>query len=294
MKSATTLFATAGLAALFAGTALAQEGVMRTDAIVFATVDGQDLMLDLYTPVGVDNPPVLIWAHGGGWQRGSRDELPVVELVQNGYAFASIDYRLAPASRFPAQIYDLKAAIRYLRGNAAELGIDPNRIGSAGSSAGAHLALLLGVTNGAEELEGHVGEYDNVSSDVSMILAYFPASDLTTILDQSTEFGYGVRAPALEALLGGLPEAVPELAQLASPVYFVDAGDPPLFVLHGDRDPQMPINQSHQIEGEYERFGLPVHFEVVHGGVHGGDGFYDSDRTAKVSAFLDEYFKAAD
>jgi len=289
-----TFLATVGLMALTAGTALAQDGVERTNNIVFATVDGQDLMLDLYTPAGVDNAPVLIWAHGGGWQRGSRDELPVVELVQHGYAFASIDYRLAPASRFPAQIHDLKAAIRYLRGNAAELGIDPNRIGSAGSSAGAHLALLLGVSNGVEELEGDVGDYDDVSSDVSMILAYYPASDLTTILDQSTEFGYGVRAPALEALLGGLPEAVPELARLASPVYFVDAADPPLFVLHGDRDPQMPINQSHQIEGEYERVGLPAHFEVVHGGVHGGDGFYESDRTAKVRAFLDEYFKSAD
>ncbi len=295
MKTRTTLFAAATLAtALLAGTASAQEGVTRANAIVFAEVDGQPLMLDLYTPTGVDNAPVLIWAHGGGWQRGSRDELPVVELVQAGYAFASIDYRLAPAARFPAQIYDLKAAVRFLRANAAELHIDPERIGAAGSSAGAHLAVLLGVSNGVAELEGDVGDHDDVSSDVSVILSYYAASDLTTILDQSTEFGYGVRAPALEALLGGLPEAVPDLARMASPVFYVDATDPPAYLLHGDRDPQMPINQTHELEGKYEEFGLPVHFEVVHGGVHGGEGFYESDRTAKVRAFLDEYFKAAD
>ena len=273
---------------------MAQDGVTRTGDIVFAEVDGMNLMLDLYTPTGVDNAPVLIFAHGGGWARGSRERVPHLDLVTAGYAIASVDYRLSGDAKFPAQIYDLKAAVRYLRANASELGIDPNRIGATGSSAGAHLAQLLGVTNGSAEHEGDVGDYDNVSSDVNVIVSYYGASDFMTILDQSTQYGYGVRAPALEALLGGLPEAEPELAHQASPIFYVDSGDPPLYLLHGDQDPQMPINQSHEIHGKYETVGLPVHFEVVHGAEHGGEAFYDSTRTAKVQAFLDTHFKDAD
>ena len=273
---------------------MAQDGVTRTGDIVFAEVDGMDLMLDLYTPTGMDNAPVLLFAHGGGWARGSRERVPHLDLVNAGYAIASVDYRLSGDAKFPAQIYDLKAAVRYLRANASELGLDPNRIGATGSSAGAHLAQLLGVTNGSAEHEGDVGDYDNVSSDVNVIVSYYGASDFMTILDQSTQYGYGVRAPALEALLGGLPEAEPELAHQASPIFYVDSSDPPLYLLHGDQDPQMPINQSHEIHGKYETVGLPVYFEVVHGAEHGGEAFYDSARTAKVQAFLDTHFKDGD
>ena len=285
--------ALAGLV-LLAQPGLAQDGITRTGDIVFAEIGGMELMLDLYVPSGATNAPVLLFAHGGGWARGSRENVPHIGLVPAGYAIASVDYRLSGDAKFPAQIYDLKAAVRYLRANASELGLDPDRIGATGSSAGAHLAQLLGVTNGSAEHEGDVGDYDNVSSDVSVIVSYYGASNFTTILDQSTPYGYGVRAPALEGLLGGLPEAEPELAHLASPIFHVDSSDPPLYLLHGDQDPQMPINQSHEIHGKYKALGLPVHFEVVHGAEHGGEAFYDSTTTAKVRAFLDTHFKDGD
>ena len=275
---------------LFAQPSVAQDSVTRTGDIVFAEVDGMTLMLDLYKPADATNAPVLLWAHGGGWARGTRERVPHLGLVSAGYAIAAVDYRLSGDAKFPAQIYDMKAAVRYLRANAAELGIDPNRIGATGSSAGAHLAQLLGVTNGSAEHEGDVGENYNVSSDVSLIVSYYGASNFMTILDQSTEYGYGVRAPALDLLLGGSPDAEPELAHLASPIFYTDSSDPPLYLLHGDLDPQMPINQSHEIHGKYKELGLPVHFEVVHGAKHGGEAFYDDERTALVRAFLDAHF----
>jgi acetyl esterase/lipase len=287
--------AAAAFGALFlSGTALAQDGIERTNGIVFAEVDGHTLMLDLAKPAGATNVPVLIFAHGGGWARGSRDGIPHLGLVPYGYAIASVDYRLSGDAKFPAQIHDMKAAVRYLRANADELGIDPDRIGSTGSSAGAHLAQLLGVTNGSEYHEGDVGDYDDVSSDVQVVVSYYGASDFMTILDQSTPYGVGVREPALIALLGDLPANVPELAQAASPIYHMDANDPPMYLLHGDRDPQMPINQTHQAEGKYEELGIPVHFEVVHGAEHGGDLFFDATRTAMVREFLDTYLKGVD
>jgi metallo-beta-lactamase class B len=127
-----------------------------------------------------------------------------------------------------------------------------------------------------------------VSSSVQAIVSYYGASNLTTILAQSTPFGVNMRAPALEKLLGAKPDAVPALAKLASPVFHVDANDPPLLLFHGDQDPQMPINQSHELQGAYEAQKLKVAFEVVHGAAHGGPAFYDAKRTEVAAKFLNE------
>jgi dipeptidyl aminopeptidase/acylaminoacyl peptidase len=107
-----------------------------------------------------------------------------------------------------------------------------------------------------------------------------------TILAQSTPFGLNMRRPALERLLGALPDQARELAELASPVVHVDRNDPPLMLLHGDQDPQMPINQAHELQGAYERLGLDVHFDVVHGAAHGGAVFYSPDHLKPVLEFL--------
>ena len=109
---------------------------------------------------------------------------------------------------------------------------------------------------------------------------------MTTILKQSTPHGLSVRVPALKLLLGGVPDERPDLARLASPVFHVDKNDPPLFLIHGDQDPQMPINQSHELHGKYKAAGLRVQFEVIHGAAHGGGTFYDDDRNGKVLKFL--------
>ena len=219
-------------------------------------------------------------------------QMPLSSLVEKGFAIASLDFRPASIAPFPGQAHEIKAAIRYLRASADRHGYDATQIGILGASSGAHLAALIGTTNGHESLEGKLGDHPQESSAVQVIVSYFPASNLTTILKQSTPFGLGVREPALKRLLGGLPDEVSDAARLASPVFHVDAADPPLLLLHGDQDPQMPINQSHELQGAYEAHGLSAELVVVHGAAHGGDAFFDAARLDHVAQFLQRHLTA--
>ena len=264
--------------------------------IRYAQVAGHDLLLDLYLPGDQTRPaPLVVFVHGGAWRAGSKQRMPLTGLLRDGFAVASADYRLSPVARFPAQIHDLKAAIRFLRAKQHDYGYDARRLAIAGTSAGAHLAALVGVTNGHEQLEGNVGEHLDESSDVQAIVSFFGAGNLLSILPQSTPHGLGVRIPALQLLLGAQPEDSPDLAELASPLSHVDKTDPALLLLHGDQDGQMPINQSHELHGKYKEFGLPVQFEVVHGAGHGGKAFreyYDGQRPRLLTTFLDAHIKS--
>jgi acetyl esterase/lipase len=254
--------------------------------IEYASADGHSLKLDLYLPRSAVRSPLIVWVHGGAWRSGSKSAMRLETLVGKGFPIASVDYRLSTEARFPAQIHDIKAAIRFLRARSGEWGLPSERIVIAGESAGAHLATLVGVSNGNAELEGSVGNDRSQSSNVQGIISFFGGSNLTTILDQSTPHGLSVRVPALDLLLGGQPKDLPDLARLASPVFHVDPGDPPLLLFHGDQDPQMPINQSHELCGAYEKLNLPVQLVVVHGAAHGGAAFYDAERMEIVEQFL--------
>ena len=287
----TVLTAAAALAACAAwsGPAAAQN-VHKLADLQYAEADGQPLELDLYQP-SKPHAPLLVWLHGGRWEVGSKERMPLGALVERGYAIASLNFRPASLARFPGQVHEIKAALRYLRARAPDYGYDATRIGILGESSGGHLAALVGTTNGQAELEGNLGEHLGVSSEVHAIVSYFGASDLLTILAQSTPYGLGIREPALKTLLGALPNDAEALARLASPVFQVDGHDPPLLMLHGDQDPQMPINQSHELEGAYERAGLDAKLIVVHGAGHGGAAFFDAERIKLVAAFLDEHLR---
>ncbi|MDZ4289960.1 MAG: alpha/beta hydrolase [Prosthecobacter sp.] len=256
--------------------------------IEYASIDGQSLKLDLYLPE-IKHPALVVWVHGGAWRGGSKSEgVPSAKFVAAGYAVASVDYRLSPIAPFPAQIHDIKAAVRFLRARAGDYGFDPTRMAIAGSSAGGHLAALAGVTNNHKELEGTVGNDRNQSSEVRAIVSLYGASNLMTILAQSQPKGLQMRVPALQLLLGGQPKDKPNLARLASPVAHVDAGDPPLLLIHGDADPQMPPEQSHELAAAYTKAGASVTLEIIPGAVHGGTQFYDPRRFYLIRRFLDE------
>ena len=256
--------------------------------ITYATADGKELKLDLYLPASPVVDGLLVFVHGGAWRGGSKDGVPKI-FPDNGIPTASIEFRQSTEAKFPAQVHDIKAAIRFLREKAATYGYKAQRIVIVGSSSGGHLATLTGVTNGHAELEGKVGEYQKQSSNVHAIVDYYGATNLTTILAQSTPFGLNVRRPALELLLGSEPEKNIELAKLASPVFHVDKNDPPLLVFHGEQDPQMPISQSHEIVGAYKKSNLDVYFEVVYGAAHGGDMFYSPENVKLVLDFIKKH-----
>ena len=253
--------------------------------LAYANIAGTTLGLDLYLPAGVKHPPLVVYLHGGAWNAGSKTQYPAF-LVEHGLAVASVDFRSTDVAAFPANVHDIKAAIRYLRAHATDYGYRTDRIAIAGASSGAHLAALVGVTSGNTALEGEEGDARGQSSAVQAIVSWFGASDLTTILAQSTPFGLAMREPALRRLLGGLPDAVPDAAKLASPVFHVDAKDPPLLLLHGDQDRQMPINQLHELDGAYARVGLKAETFILHGVGHDGEPFYKGEPAERVVDFL--------
>jgi acetyl esterase/lipase len=278
------------VSSVLAASAVSAEPIVTKD-IEYAVGASGPLRLDLYKPSTGSNPPLLVWLHGGAWENGNKDAMSVGALVDRGFAIASLDFSPASKAPFPGQIHEIKAGIRFLRAQAQRYGYDARRIAVLGASSGGHLAAVVGTTNGNAELEGTLGEHDGESSDVQAIVSYFGASNLTTILKQSTPFGLNVREPALKRLLGAAPTENETIAKLASPVFQVDRTDPPLFMLHGDQDPQMPINQSHELEGAYEKQGLPVDFIVVHGAAHGGDAFFAPANIDRVATFLTTHLR---
>jgi acetyl esterase/lipase len=251
----------------------------------YANVAGTTLGLDLYLPAGVKHAPLVVYLHGGAWNAGNKSQYPAF-LVERGFAVASLDFRSTDVAPFPANIHDIKAAIRYLRAKATDYGYRADRIAIGGASSGGHLAALVGVTNGESALEGDEGEHRDQSSAVQAIISWFGGSDLTTILSQSTPFGLSVREPALRRLLGAAPDAVPELAKQASPVFHVDAKDPPLFLLHGDQDRQMPINQLHELDAAYSRAGLKAEALILDGVGHDAEPFFRGAPVDRVVDFL--------
>ncbi len=255
----------------------------------FANVDGQSLKLDLYLPE-VSSAPLLVWIHGGGWHAGSKDNCPVNWLTEHGFAVASISYRLTDKATFPAQIHDCKAAVRWLRAHADEYGYSTKKIAVGGSSAGGHLAALMGTSGDVEALEGTVGGNVDQSSRVDCVVDFYGATDF--ILRSKTQ-PHRANKPGsvVYKLLGGGADQKTDLARQASAAFHVTEDDPPFLVIHGDKDNTVLLDQSERIQSVYQEAGLPLELIVIEGGKHGGPEFYAGERRKKVVAFLDKHLK---
>jgi acetyl esterase/lipase len=245
------------------GTAFGQRMMEVPDAtiqrdLVYKRVDGAVLTLDLYCPKKVSGPaPVIVWIHGGAWRRGGKRKCPAVALVPDGFAVASIDYRLSTTAPFPAQIEDCKAAVRWLRANAAKYNLDPDRIGVWGMSAGGHLAALLGTSGGVTELEGS-GDNMRYSSRVQAVCAVAGPTNLPDLTNVGPK-----RMSAIEGLLGGPLEKDNAKAIVASPIHYVSKDDPPFLIVHGEGDRVIPVEQSQRFYEELKKAGVNATLKIL-------------------------------
>lgn len=255
--------------------------------IVYAQDGNKKLQLDIYKPKTVKAPYLIVWVHGGAWHSGSKEN-PPLGLLPFGYALASVDFHASTEKPFPANVHDIKAAIRFLRANASKYGYKADKIIVWGSSSGGHLAALVATTNNNTALEGNLGDFTQTSSAVQGCIDFFGPTNFLTILNQSTPHGLNVRLPALAILLGKPLDQATELAKLASPVYQVDANDPPLFMVHGEQDIQVPINQSIELLSAYKAKNLKVQIEFIPNAGHSDPAYSKPELMEKIAQFLKE------
>jgi acetyl esterase/lipase len=231
--------------------------------IPYCTGGGRPLLMDVFIPdYRIRTPtPAVLWIHGGGWEMGDKNDNFGAKLLANeGFVTASLSYRLSGDSPFPAAIQDCKCAIRFLRGNAVKYGIDPDRIGAAGSSAGGHLAELAATADQSAGLEGD-GGWLNISSKVQAAASYYGVSDLTVQFPQETE-------QVIVKFFRGIEKEKPDLYRKASPICYVSKDDPPLLLVHGEEDKDVPFAQSVRMVQAYRRLGLSVEFIAVQNAGH--------------------------
>lgn len=233
--------------------------------VPYCTNGGVDQLMDVYFPWKPAGPsPVIVFVHGGGWVAGTKTGTPglsyFLDLARRGYTTFSIDYRLAPTDTFPAQIVDVKCAVRSIRAHAKDYNIDPNRIGAWGASAGGHLVALLGTADASAGWD--VGQYADQSSRVNVVVDMYGVHDFTT------EYVVGnVRGLDRMVFAAKGPDD-PRLAA-ASPVNYATADDPPFLLLHGDMDPVIPYTQSVIFNDRLIAAGVPSTLIIVHNGGHG-------------------------
>ena len=268
------------------------EGVKAQRDIAYVENGHERQKLDLYLPEKSGAPlPLIIWIHGGAWQAGSKDGCPPLGggYVARGYAVASIGYRLSQHAIFPAQIEDCKAAIRWLRAHAKEYNLDPQRFGVWGSSAGGHLVALAGTSGDVKQFD--VGANLDQSSSVQAVCDYYGPTDFVAFV---TRPNYEMHASATSPeakLIGGVVLENKDKAARANPITYVSSNDPPFLIMHGDKDPTVPINQSELLFDALKKSGVSAHFHTIHGAGHGGPGFAGKNIDDMVAAFFDERLK---
>lgn len=250
-------------------------------------------MLDIHVPNNQSAPtPLIVWIHGGGWQNGNKtlgQNSFQLRYARNGYAVASLNYRLSSEAIFPAQAHDTKAAIRWLRANAATYNIDPTRIGVWGSSAGGHLAALLGTSNDVVDLEGTLG-VTTQSSRVQAVVDWFGPTDFLLMDTQGQAQGCGPgghnQATSPESLLVGCQiQTCPTAVQRANPMTYYTRDDPPFFIQHGSVDCAVPNAQSGILNSLMTANNHDVVFQTLVGAGHGGPQFSAEANLLIVDAF---------
>jgi acetyl esterase/lipase len=251
------------------------------DGVPFGTGGGRTLRCDLFHPPepGKGRPAVVL-IHGGAWRQGDRTQLRGygIALARRGFVCASVEYRLSGEAKWPAQLHDVKAALRFVRSQSTQLGIDPAKISVSGNSAGGHLALLLAGTRNQPEFEGE-GGHPGVSTDCAACIAFYPPTRLLKLA-----------ADTPEGLLFAA-DAADETVRLASPIEHARKDFPPTQLIHGNRDQLVRPSASLKMYEALSKAGAPVELHMYNGAPHGFDASRDLGRQCieLIALFLDRH-----
>jgi len=233
--------------------------------VTYCTPDGLPLQMDIYRPQTSDGEaaPAILFVHGGGWTSGDKASASAWAglLARRGYLVASINYRLAPEYKWPAQIEDTKCAVRFLRTKASQYNVDPNRIGAMGDSAGGHLVSLLGLAGPDAGFEGD-GGYQDQSSAVQAVVDMFGPTDFTPLQTRSQSL-------SVAQTLGIPLSRAREILKKASPVTYVSKDAPPFLILQGEKDDLVPPSQSQELYDRLKAAGANAQLVMVKNAGHG-------------------------
>lgn len=258
--------------------------------------------LDLHLPEKpAERPlPLIVHIHGGGWMGGNKFPCPVVGMVAKGYAVASVEYRFSQKAKFPAQIQDCQAAIRWLRANSKQHNIDPERLGAVGGSAGGHLSALVG-TAGGRNAFFPIGGNEDQSDRVQAVCDIFGPTNFTTVMQQADDdknvrniFKFNSPSDPYSLLIGVSLDGNKEKTDAVSPVNYVSKDTPPILILHGTHDALVPLAQSEEFAAVLKDNGVPVWLQKLPGSGHGGGGFGKPTIVNLMQNFFDKHLKGAD
>ncbi|EKO3390369.1 alpha/beta hydrolase [Vibrio fluvialis] len=261
--------------------------------ILFKTVGEREIKLDLYTPAVESNTryPLLVWVHGGAWKRGSKDAIPeknpllLQSVLNEGYALASVDYRLSGEAIFPQPVQDINDALNYLYDNAEKLGIKADNLVMMGRSAGGHLAGFIGATNSAYN---QVDFYDPPKYKVSAVVSFFGPTDLLELSSKGGE--KASKKSSVSRFLGDVPYNIPELAKKASTTSYVNENTPPYIQLHGTLDKRVPLSQSEILKAKLDEYGVTNQLFIEEGVGHSAPVFDTEKYVTHVLDFLNKHF----
>jgi acetyl esterase/lipase len=286
----------------------AQQFIPPTEpGLVYANIKGKDLLLDVYVPGNAQKPmmPVIVWLHGGSWFSGNKNGFGVsyaASMVKSGFVVVCANY--VTNDRFPAQLHNCKAVIRWIRANAGRFKMDTTKIGVWGEGAGGHLAALLGCTADTQsatsgditiDIEGNIGPHIGFSSRVHAVVDLYGPTDFLKMDENKVE---DCASPILHnqptspeaLLLGAAITTIPDKVKLANPSYYATSDDPPFLIQHGTADCDVPPNQSEILDEALNRVGVSSTLDLLDGYRHWDSGFYSFGNLRRIRTFFEQAF----